>query len=189
MFLSSCGKYWHVSRWRENFLMQNEKKITWIYFWSEATRGKVHSLFDTEVGNICIYRLAQVCCTCCVQKKCHASRRLTVPTEFEKVPEKPQWCWLPSSQSYQGCRSSGCWFKRCVTHLDFSSFFVLFLHEKGQREPSVKVFFCCVLQARVIPSVCWNWGTTDCRPTQSTRASTQSGIKSSLCQFPTTFSH
>lgn len=47
--------------------------------------------------------------------------------------------------------------------------------------------FCCVLQARVIPSVCWSWGMTDCWPTQSIRASTQSGIKSSRCQFVSFF--
>lgn len=50
------------------------------------------------------------------------------------------------------------------------------------REPSLKVCFCWVLQARAIPSACWNWGTTGCRPTRSIRTSTQSGTKSSHCQ-------
>ena len=60
---------------------------------------------------------------------------LTVPTEFEEVPEKPPWCWFPSSQSNQGCRSAGCWFERYLTHLDLSSFFILsHLKERAQCE-------------------------------------------------------
>lgn len=65
---------------------------------------------------------------------CH-SCLLTVPAEFEKVPEKPPWCWFPSSQSNQGCRSAGCWFERYLTHLDLSSFFILsHLKERAQCE-------------------------------------------------------
>lgn len=114
---------------------------------------------------------------------CH-SCLLTVPAEFEKVPEKPPWCWFPSSQSNQGCRSAGCWFERYLTHLDLSSFFILsHLKERAQCES----VFNIVLQERVIPSACWSWGTTDCRPTPSTRASTRSGTKSLHCQLDSFF--
>lgn len=44
-----------------------------------------------------------------------------------------------------------------------------------------------VLQERAIHSVCWNLGMTDCWPTPSTRASIQSGTKSSVCQFVSVF--
>lgn len=62
LFLSSCGKYWHMRFTSQRNLSNAE--------WKKSPEGwKWHSLFSTEVGNICIYRLAQVCYTCCVHKK------------------------------------------------------------------------------------------------------------------------
>jgi len=39
--------------------------------------------------------------------------------------------------------------------------------------------------ARVTRSVCWSWSTPACRRTPSTRHSTQTGTKSSLCKYKT----
>lgn len=52
-----------------------------------------------------------------------------------------------------------------------------------RRIPVWTLVFCRVLQERAIPFACWNWETTGWRPTRSTRASIQSGTKSSRCQF------
>lgn len=65
--------------------------------------------------------------------------------------------------------------------LNGTSFGFQDFHGGSEGAQSERVF-CWVLQARAIPSACWNWGTTGCRPTRSIRTSTQSGTKSSHCQ-------
>lgn len=49
---------------------------------------------------------------------------------------------------------------------------------------SVRFFLCvCVLQVRVTLFVWWSWVTIGCRRTRSTKTSTQSGTRSSLCEW------
>ena len=131
------------------------------------------------------FKYCVVNCGCCVQfsifLNSHHLCLHPVFTVSEELSEKCQWYWFLASQSYQGCGSAVCWSEWYCTafwlnSLPFSS------HRTG-RKPTIKVFFCHLMQERVIPSVCWSLGMTDLWRTLFTRTSTQIGIQSSLCQF------